>query len=379
MPGLDPALARPIWWTSFLLGAALVGSILIFGSRFLIPLAVAFMLWLLINAIGKFYARLEIAGFRMPDLLSRLLAILTMAGLFWLIVDIAARNVAQVRGAAPIYQANLVDLIERTSALLNIERAVVDELIGRIDLADVVFSITTGLGALIGNVGLIALYVAFMLLEQRNFDQKIDRLFDDQRQAQALRQSLNEIEHRIERYIWVKSLVSLVTAVLCWAVLARAGVNYASLWALVIFLFNYVPNIGSLFAVMLPALLTLLQFNDWGVFFSVTLSLTLIQAVIGNYVEPRLMGTTLNLSPLVIILSLTFWGGIWGVAGMFLSVPITVILANVFSKFEPTRPVAVLLSSRGEVPRQPPATEAMATRLLAEGRGGADRDRTGDL
>jgi AI-2 transport protein TqsA len=376
MPALDPVLARPIWWTSFLLGAALVGSILIFGSRFLIPLAIAFMLWLLINAIGKLYARLEVGGFRLPRTLCRLLAILTMAGLFWLIVDITTRNVAQVRDAAPIYQANLVDLIERTSAFFNIERPVVDELIGRIDFANVVFSITTALGALIGNVGLIALYVAFMLLEQRNIDQKIDRLFDDQRQSAALRQSLDEIEDRIERYIWVKTVVSLVTAVLCWAVLARAGVNYPSLWALVIFLFNYVPNIGSLFAVILPALLTLLQFNDWGVFFSVTISLTLIQAVIGNYVEPRLMGTTLNLSPLVIILSLTFWGGIWGVAGMFLSVPITVILAIVFSKFEPTRPVAVLLSSRGEVPHKPVIDDEPPA--AGEG-GGADRDRTGDL
>lgn len=376
MPGLDPALVRPIWWTSFLLGAALVGAILVFGSRFLIPLAVAFMLWLLINAIGKLFARLKLGPLAVPPLLARFLAILTMAGMFWLIVDIAARNVAVVRSAAPTYQANLIDLIERTTALFNIDEAVVGELIGRIDVAELVFSITTGLGALIGNVGLIALYVAFMLLEQRNFDQKIDRLFADARQAAALRQSLYEIEHRIERYIWIKTLVSLVTAVLCWVVLARAGVNYASLWALVIFLFNYVPNIGSLFAVMLPALLTLLQFNDWGVFFSVTLALTLIQAVIGNYVEPRLMGTTLNLSPLVIILSLTFWGGIWGVAGMFLSVPITVIVAIVLSKFEPTRPVAVLLSSTGEL-AEPSMTEV--TLASKAGRGGADRDRTGDL
>lgn len=376
MPVLDPALARPIWWTSFLLGAALVGSILVFGSRFLIPLAIAFMLWLLINAIGKVFARLAVGGLRLPQLLCRLLAILTMAGLFWLIVDIAARNVAEVRNAAPLYQANLVDLIERTSALFNIEQPVVDELIGRIDFANVVFSITTALGALLGNVGLIALYVAFMLLEQRNFDQKIDGLFADARRSAALRQSLTEIEDRIERYIWIKTLVSLATAVLCWLVLARAGVNYASLWALVVFLFNFVPNIGSLFAVILPALLTLLQFNDWGIFFGVTLSLTLIQAVIGNYVEPRLMGTTLNLSPLVIILSLTFWGGIWGVAGMFLSVPITVIVAIVLAKFDATRPVAVLLSSRGEVP---PTPSQEAAGVARGDDGGADRDRTGDL
>jgi AI-2 transport protein TqsA len=79
------------------------------------------------------------------------------------------------------------------------------------------------------------------------------------------------------------------------------------------------------------------------------MALTAIQMTIGNLVEPRLMGTTLNLSPFVIILSLTFWGGIWGVAGMFLSVPITVIVAIVLAKFKPTRPVAILLSSSGRL------------------------------
>ncbi len=350
MPSVDPAIAKPLWWTSFLVGAAVVGSILIFGSRFLIPLAVAFMLWLLINAIGRFYERLGVGGYALPASFCRLLAILTMAGLFWLIFDISMRNIAQVRLAAPEYQRNLIILIEQIIRIFNVDQTTtVDEVISRIDFAGMLFSLTAGLGGLIGNIGLIALYVAFMMLEQRNFNQKIDRLFADKKSSENLRQSLEEIEHRIERYLWIKSLVSLGTAFLCWVVLAYAGVNYASLWALLIFLFNFVPNIGSLFGVMLPALLTLLQFNDWGIFFSVTLALTAIQATIGNYIEPRLMGTTLNLSPFVIILSLTFWGGIWGVAGMFLSVPITVIIAIVFSKFEPTRPVAVLLSSNGRL------------------------------
>jgi len=350
MPSVDPAIARPLWWTSFLVGAAVVGSILIFGSQFLIPLAVAFMLWLLINAIGRFYERLSIGGYALPRIVCRLLAIATMAGLFWVIFDISMRNIAQVRLAAPEYQRNLISLVEQVSQFLDIDQSTTfDEVISRIDIAGMLFSLTAGLGGLIGNIGLIALYVAFIMLEQRNFNQKIDRLFADKQTSESLRQSLEEIEHRIERYLWIKSLVSLLTAVLCWVVLAYAGVNYASLWALLIFLFNFVPNIGSLFAVMLPALLTLLQFNDWGIFFSVTLALTAIQATIGNYVEPRLMGTTLNLSPFVIVLSLTFWGGIWGVAGMFLSVPITVIIAIVFSKFEPTRPVAVLLSSNGRL------------------------------
>lgn len=350
MAGIDPALARPIWWTSFLVGAALLGAILVFGSRLLIPLAVAFMLWALINAIARLYRRPSLSGLRLPEALCRLLAVVTIIGFGWIVVDISARNLTLLREAAPDYQARLLRMVEQLLGTFNIDRTTtINEIVQRLDVAGILFSLTTGLGALLGNIGLVALYVAFMLLEQRRFGRKVDALFDDERRATVFRRSLAEIQRRVERYIWVKSAISLVTAVICYAVLVMVGIDFASLWALLIFLFNFVPNIGSLFAVLLPSLLTLLQFDAWTPFFAVLAALTAIQMTMGNYVEPRLMGTTLNLSPFVIILSLTFWGGVWGVAGMFLSVPITVIIAIVLAKFAPTRPVAILLSSDGRL------------------------------
>lgn len=350
MAGLDTALARPIWWTSFMVGLALVGAVLVFGSRFLIPLAVAVILWLLINAIGRAYRRIGIGGFRLPESLCRLLAVLTMLYFGWLIVGISASNIAQVRAAAPVYQANLNQLIVQAMGTFGIERTpTATEIISRFDLVALLGSLTAALGALVGNAGLVMLYVAFLMLEQSSFQRKLGALFADPVRTASLRQSLGEIERRIEGYLWIKTLVSLITAVLCYAVLAAVGVDFASFWALLIFLFNYIPSIGSLFAVLLPTLLTLLQFGDVGVFVLVLVSLSLIQAVMGNLVEPRLMGRTLNLSPLVIILSLTFWGSIWGVAGMFLCVPLTALLAIVLGKFEGTRPVAILLSSDGRL------------------------------
>lgn len=333
-----------------MVGLALLGSILVFGSRFLIPLAVAVLLWLLINAIGRVYGRIGVGVWRLPDGLCRLLAVVTIFMLCWLIVDITVRNVAQVRAAAPIYQANLARLLEQGTVFLSFVRAPsVTELVARFDIAGVLGSLTAGLGALVGNAGLVTLYVAFLMLEQSSFPRKVDALFADPARTLQLKSSLTEIERRIEGYLWIKTLVSLLTAVLCYAVLAVVGVDFASFWGLLIFLFNFIPNIGSLFAVLLPAVLTLLQFGEIGTFLLVLASLGCIQAVIGNLLEPRLMGRTLNLSPLVIILSLTLWGGIWGVAGMFLCVPMTVLVAIVFAKFEVTRPIAVLLSSDGKL------------------------------
>lgn len=127
------------------------------------------------------------------------------------------------------------------------------------------------------------------------------------------------------------------------------GVDYAEFWALIIFLLNYIPTIGSMLAVLFPSMLAIVQF---GTVLHPVLTLCLlggVQFAIGNLIEPRLMGRSLNLSPLVIMLALTFWGAIWGITGMLLCVPITVILMIIFSEFKQTRPIAIMLSADGIV------------------------------
>ena len=111
-----------------------------------------------------------------------------------------------------------------------------------------------------------------------------------------------------------------------------------------------VPAVGSILAIAAPSLLALVQFDSLTPFLTVLLVFGTIQVVMSNVVEPAMMGRSLNLSPLVVIVSLVVWGTMWGVVGMFLCVPIMVVLMIVFAHFETTRPVAVLLSSNGEIP-----------------------------
>ena len=139
-----------------------------------------------------------------------------------------------------------------------------------------------------------------------------------------------------------------------WAV----GVDFAAFWALVIFLLNYIPIIGALLGVTFPSLLALVQFESVGPFLVTSLALGAAQFVVSNLIEPRLMGRKLNLSPLVIILSLAFWGMLWGVVGMILCVPIMVILMIICGHFAPTRPIAIMLSSDGEIDWHPEAETA---------------------
>lgn len=130
----------------------------------------------------------------------------------------------------------------------------------------------------------------------------------------------------------------------------RSGRSYfAFFWAFLIFLLNFIPNIGSLIATLFPALIAGLQFGDLEQPLLVLVSVGAIQLLVGNFLEPRLMGDSLNISSLVVILGLAFGGDLWGIVGMFLSVPIMVMIVIILSQFQSTRGVAILLSDKGDV------------------------------
>lgn len=166
------------------------------------------------------------------------------------------------------------------------------------------------------------------------------------------------IADNIRSYLTIKTLVSLLTGVLSYIVLSLFDVNYPAFWGFIIFLLNYIPTIGSMIGVIFPALLTLVQFDSYLPFLGVTIVLTAVQFTIGNILEPYLMGNRLNLSGLVIIISLAVWGAIWGITGMILSVPLMVILLIILAALPSTRPIAILLSSNGAI--EAPTTEKLA-------------------
>jgi AI-2 transport protein TqsA len=345
--------------TAYSVVAAVAIGFLYYGSELLIPLAVAILIWHLINALAGFYHRLALGDHRLPRWICYLAALMTIFGGLTLMVELIMDNVAQVSDAAPAYETNLRALLHTTYDLIGLKTAPsFAQIIEQISVAGIVSSIAGTLGGVAGSAGIVIVYVVFLLLEQSIFERKLHALLANPGRAERLHRLLARIARQIEGYLWVKTLSSLLTGTVSFSIMWGVGVDFAEFWALVIFLLNFIPIIGALLGVIFPSLLTLVQFETIGPFLITSIALATTQFIVGNLIEPHLMGRRLNLSPLVIILSLAFWGKIWGVVGMILCMPIMVILMIICGHFGRTRPIAIMLSSDGEIDWQPEAEAA---------------------
>jgi AI-2 transport protein TqsA len=165
----------------------------------------------------------------------------------------------------------------------------------------------------------------------------------------------NEIQAGIRNYIVTKTLISIVTGAVFGVVLWFFGIPLALVFGLLAFLLNFIPNIGPIIASLLPLPLILLhpQLSFWSMLAVIALT-SGVQFISGNVIEPKIMGDSFRLHPVVILLTLMFWGMLWGIVGMFLATPITAALKVFFEEFEPTRPIARWMEGRFDWSERPP-------------------------
>ena len=323
---------------------------LVYGKALLIPFALAVMVWFLLNALANFIQRLTNGKWIIPNWISLTMSLLIMLGLLVLVIEMISRNIGEVIKTAPMYQKNIEVLFGDLLESFGLEKLPsMMELAKQVDITSALSRVAGSLTVIAGNTGIILIYVIFLLLEQRSMESKLDALFREPGRRTKIHEILSEIQKDIEAYIAIKTLLSVATGLLSYIILIYIGVDYSEFWAFLIFLLNYIPTIGSLIATIFPALLALIQFESFTSSLIVFVSIALIQFIIGNIIEPKMMGRSLNLSALVVLLSLALWGSIWGVVGMFLCVPLTVILMIIFTNFEKTRPIAVMLSANGKI------------------------------
>lgn len=328
---------------------------LVAGRGLLLPFVLGIVLWYMVDALADAFEQPRFGALRLPRPVALLAAVCIMGGLLWVVGRTIGRNITAVAAAAPNYERRLQILINEGARMIGVEQApTLGELFDRISLADTLTSIATAAASVVSVAGIVLIYAGFLFVEQVRFRRKLAIVLGSGKHQERVQAVLDQIDRDIRIYIRIKTTLAVVTSALAYVVMASVGVDFAGFWAVMVFFFYYIPTVGSILAIVSPAVLTLVQFDHLTPFLIVLLVFGTIQIVTANVIEPAIMGRSLNLSPLVVIVSLVVWGTIWGVVGMFLCVPIMVVGLIVLAQFETTRPIAVLLSADGRIPEPPP-------------------------
>ena len=196
---------------------------------------------------------------------------------------------------------------------------------------------------------MVLIYILFLFIEESSSVNKLRYIYSDEDKYQQTKHIIADIDRSIGNYIALKTLVSVIAGIVGYFILSFIGIDSPFFWSFLITILNFVPVIGALVGILFPTIIALLQFGELTPAIMVLVLGGTAQAMVGNVLEPKIMGSSLNVSSLVVILSLAIWGSIWGVFGMVISVPTTVILIIIFSRFESTKNIAILLSEKGKI------------------------------
>lgn len=320
--------------------------ILYIWASLIIPFIVALLFSFALIWLSNFFKKFKIPGF-----IAFILSLASYSAIFYFIWRLIWSNIDELIKLLPSYQEQVLKIVWDTLRWLNIpEPTSVTEILNQINLQYFFTRMVWWFTSIFSSAGLILFYVLFILLEHRYFRDKIHLMIWNSQQKFHILAILEKIKKDVKSYFVIKTFVSLFTAVLSYLIMMAFGLDFAVFWALLIFILNFIPSIWSIIAVMFPSLLSLVQpeFTLYDGAFMISW-LIWVQILMWNIIEPKFMWNKLNLSPLVIILSLWFWGSLWWVVGMLLSVPIMVIINIILSKIPITRPLAILLSEKWEL------------------------------
>ena len=324
--------------------------LLIYGQSILVPFILGMLLWFIGREIKNALDKIPFVKRYLPNWSKHILSLVLIITVLSFVSNIITSNINYLVQSLDKYEPNVDAIIGQLDSLLKIDVAAkLKDYSGNLQFGSILRSLFASLTDIISNAFMIILYAVFVLLEEDNFRPKLQAIFVEKDQSERVDMLLEKIGGSVSNYLRLKTLVSLVTGVLSYIALWMIGVDAPEFWAFLIFILNFIPTIGSLVGTVFPAIFCLFQFGEFLPSILVLSIVGLIQLLVGNFLEPKLMGSSMNISPLVTILSLSIWGAIWGITGMILSVPITVIMIIILSQFERTKPVAIMLSEKGNI------------------------------
>jgi len=285
---------------------------------------------------------------RVPRLMALVLVVTLIFAVFYLLGLLLYASASSFMEVLPQYNSKLTSLVQDLTEVLN-------HLPFKVDVPSLIsqFNVDKVAGLLLGTVGsffsflgnllLVVVFIIFILAGQEKLTKKIILAFPEERANQIVL-ILGSINGQIQKYLAVKTFLSLINGLLVFLILLLFKVDFALLLGFLTFILNFIPSFGSIIATLVPTLVAFLQYGNSMVPLWVLLSIALTDAILGNFVDPKLMGHSLNLSPLLVLVTLLFWAWLWGIAGMVLAVPILAVMKIVLENIPALKSWAVLMS-----------------------------------
>ena len=330
--------------TTFLIPLIII--ILYYGKFLLIPLFFSFFIFILLRSLSEKVNEKSITISRVGNNFSFIMVCTALIFFFYILGVLIEKNILSVISQSQVYQSNFEQFIgyidERNlKPLISIFK----NIISNINFNSIFSNILTVLTNIAGNISLIIIILIFFILEETFLITKFSKMNLDK----SYKHIFLKIKNEIYNYFQIKLVTSLLTGLLSFTILFCFSSDLSVFFGILAFVLNFIPFIGSLIAVIIPFIFSLIQNLDFLNSLFLFITLLVSQLVVGNFIEPRLMGKSLNLSPLIMLLTLSIMGKLWGLSGMFLSVPILVILLIIFSNFNKTRKIAIFLSEKGNI------------------------------
>lgn len=327
----------------FLLGIlALVaaGVVLKYLQPVILPLVIAWFLSYIMNPTVEFMARKKV-----PRGLAIFIVLVFFFGICYLGAIFIFGRVSAFTEAFPKYQARFTEITGALHGKLDLKTNPLAEFDWGKTVGRFLLNLTGSLVSVISNLVMVIIFLIFLLGGKPYFKFKIKKAFK-QEQGDRFSQVLSSASSQITRYLAIQFMLSSATGVLIWLALAVIGVDFAVTWGVLAFFLNFIPTVGSIIASIPPIILALVQFYPAILPGIITMIAILgIQMVIGSGIGPKVMGDELNLSSVVVLLSLAFWGWLWGIVGAILSIPIASAIKIVCENVDELRPVSVMMGS----------------------------------
>jgi predicted PurR-regulated permease PerM len=345
---MDTRISTLFYATGF---AIMVVWLLYIGQAILLPIVLGILTVYILATASTAVARWPMMD-RFPPIIHRLLVLLIFVIVVVLIALMITNNIEYILSQLPLYQANLQVIVDDFATRFGLnEMPSLDKVVSKwredLDIQSVALRAVGSISS-VGSVLFMAmLYAGFLFSEVGNFREKtLKALNADADQALGV---VAEVNKRIGVYLTVKTFINIILATVSFAIMWLMDIDSALFWAIMIGLLNYIPYVGSAIGVAFPVMLALAQFGSlsWAILAFVLLMA--VQTFVGNVLEPKMIGKSVNLSSFVVLVALVFWTALWGLPGAILSVPLTSVLMIILAASKGTRPLAIMLSADGDV------------------------------